>query len=197
VRSIWLPVTVEPDSVVPVSTFCGSRGVRPQGRQAGASPRPFLDWSMRRWRAAEIGSGRYVVVVAVLVAVVAVLAVGADSIRANGVSVTLGEHNSGPEADAMDAPAWERHCAAAASAFLRAASRASDAQPCAEAPCFPNLESACRRAIAASLPLKRGVVQSALAWPMDRFLLHLIVNIVGSGAIYCRTVGTKYRQVGT
>src|SRR5512143_219738 len=56
VRSTWLPVTVLPASVVPISTFGGSGLIRPQGRQGGASPRPRSDCSIRRWRTAEIGA---------------------------------------------------------------------------------------------------------------------------------------------
>src|SRR5512143_4136294 len=57
VRSTWLPVTVLPASVVPISTFGGAGLMRPQGRQGAASPRPFRDCAMRRRRAAETGAG--------------------------------------------------------------------------------------------------------------------------------------------
>src|SRR5512139_879898 len=149
VRSTWLPVTVLPASVVPISTFGGSGLMRPQGRQGGASPRPFSDCSMRRWRTAEIGASSTGV------------AGRAASTRAEKVS-----------------PCWQPQLGAAAGAavavgvgagaLVRAAMRASVALRGAAAwlvlsALFPCRESAWRRAMAASRPLRRSAVAVAVA----------------------------------
>src|SRR5512139_1882474 len=147
VRSTWLPVTVLPASVVPISTFGGSGLMRPQGRHGGASPRPRSDCSMRRWRTAEIGASSTGV------------AGRASSTRAEKVS-----------------PCWQPQLGVSAGTaagggvgvLVRAAMRASVALrgaavwPALSA-LFPCRESAWRRAMAASRPLRRSAVAVAVA----------------------------------
>src|SRR3569833_2609748 len=147
VRASSLPVTVLPASVVPISTFGGSGLMRPQGRQGGASPRPRCDCLMRRWRTAETGASATGV------------AGRASSTRAENVS-----------------PCWQPQFGASAGAAAaggagargRAAGRASVAllgaavEPALSAP-FPWRESAWRRAMAASRPLRRSAVAVAVA----------------------------------